>query len=104
IQENMSALERKLRELREGVMRVRLVPVAEMVRRVPFGVRRLARATGKRVTVDVSGEATEIDKFLVERMLDPVLHVVRNAVSHGIETVEERIAASKQPAGTIRDA
>jgi len=101
IQENMSALERQLRELREGVMRVRLVPVAEMFRRVPFVVRDLARETGKRVTVDVSGEATEIDKFLVERMLDPVLHVVRNAVSHGLEGVDERIAAGKSPEGTL---
>ena len=101
IQENMSALERQLRELREGVMRVRLVAVGEIFRRVPFVVRDLARETGKRVTVDISGQATEIDKFLVERMLDPVLHVVRNAVSHGLETADERIAAGKPPEGTI---
>jgi two-component system, chemotaxis family, sensor kinase CheA len=101
IQENTSALERQLRELRDGVMRVRLVPVGEIFRRVPFVVRDLARETGKRVMVDISGQATEIDKFLVERMLDPVLHVVRNAVSHGLESVEERIAAGKPPEGTI---
>jgi two-component system chemotaxis sensor kinase CheA len=101
IQENTSALERQLRELREGVMRVRLVPVGEIFRRVPFVVRDLARETGKRVSVDISGQATEIDKFLVERMLDPVLHVVRNAVSHGLETVDERLAAGKSPEGTI---
>lgn len=101
IQENTSALERQLRELRDGVMRVRLVPVGEIFRRVPFVVRDLARETGKRVTVDISGQATEIDKFLVERMLDPVLHVVRNAVSHGLESVDERIAAGKPPDGTI---
>ena len=101
IQENTAALERQLRELREGVMRVRLVPVGEIFRRVPFVVRDLARETGKRVSVDMTGQATEIDKFLVERMLDPVLHVVRNAVSHGLETVEERIAAGKSPEGRI---
>jgi two-component system chemotaxis sensor kinase CheA len=101
IQENMSALERQLRELREGVMRVRLVPVGEIFRRMPFVVRDLARETGKRVKVDVSGQATEIDKFIVERMLDPVLHVVRNAVAHGLETVDERIAAGKTPEGAI---
>jgi len=101
IQENTSALERQVRELRDGVMRVRLVPVGEIFRRVPFVVRDLARDTGKRVTVNTSGQATEIDKFLVERMLDPVLHVVRNAVSHGLETVDERIAAGKSPEGTI---
>ena len=101
IQESTSALERQLRELRDGVMRVRLVPVGEIFRRVPFVVRDLARETGKRVMVNISGQATEIDKFLVERMLDPVLHVVRNAVSHGLESVEERIAAGKPPEGTI---
>ena len=101
IQENTSALERQLRELREGVMRVRLVPVGEIFRRVPFVVRDLARETGKRVSVDISGQATEIDKYLVERMLDPVLHVVRNAVSHGLETVDERVAAGKTPEGRI---
>ena len=102
IQENVAALERQLRDLRDGVMRTRLVPVGEIFRRVPFVVRDLARETGKRVVVDISGQATEIDKFLVERMLDPVLHVVRNAVSHGIESVEERMAAGKPPEGTIR--
>src|SRR6185295_5522288 len=101
IQENTSALERQLRDLRAGVMRVRLVPVGEIFRRVPFVVRDLARETGKRVSVDISGQATEIDKFLVERMLDPILHVVRNAVSHGLESVDERIAAGKPPDGTI---
>ncbi len=101
IQENAAAIERQLRELREGVMRVRLVPVGEMFRRVPFVVRDLARETGKRVKVEMSGQATEIDKFLVERMLDPVLHIVRNAVSHGIEPVPDRIAAGKTPDGTI---
>lgn len=101
IQENAAALERQLRELREGVMRVRLVPVGEIFRRVPFVVRDLARETGRPVKVDIAGQATEIDKFLVERMLDPVLHIVRNAVGHGLESVGERIAAGKPPEGTI---
>jgi len=82
-------------------MRVRLVPVGEIFRRVPFVVRDLARETGRPAKVEISGQATEIDKFLVERMLDPVLHIVRNAVGHGLETVAERIAAGKPPEGTI---
>ena len=82
-------------------MRVRLVPVGEIFRRMPFVVRDLARETGKRVRLELQGQGTEIDKFLIERMMDPVLHLVRNAVSHGIETVEERIAAGKRPEGTI---
>lgn len=101
IQEHTAGIERQLRELREGVMRVRLVPVGEIFRRMPFVVRDLARDTGRRVRVALAGQDTEIDKFLVERMMDPVLHLVRNAVSHGIETVDERIAAGKPPEGTV---
>jgi two-component system chemotaxis sensor kinase CheA len=101
IQENAVAIDRQLRTLREGIMRVRLVPVGEIFRRMPFVVRDLARETGKRVRLELQGQGTEIDKFLIERMMDPVLHLVRNAISHGIETVEERIAAGKRPEGTI---
>ena len=101
VQENTQIIERQLRDLREGVMRVRLVPIGELLRRVPFVVRDLARDTGKRVRLDLRGQDTEIDKFLVERMLDPVLHLVRNAVSHAIETTDERIAAGKPAEGTL---
>ena len=102
LQEHSESIERHLRDLREGVMRVRLVPVGEMFRRVPFVVRDLARDNGKRIQLDLAGQATEIDKFLVERMLDPMLHLVRNAVSHGIESPDQRIADGKRPEGTIR--
>jgi len=102
LQEHSESIERHLRDLREGVMRVRLVPVGEMFRRVPFVVRDLARDNGKRIQLDLAGQATAIDKFLVERMLDPLLHLVRNAVSHGIESPEQRIADGKRPEGTIR--
>ncbi len=101
IQENAIVMDRQLRTLREGIMRVRLVPVGEIFRRMPFVVRDLARETGKRVRLELRGQTTEIDKFLIERMMDPILHLVRNAVSHGIETVEERIKAGKRPEGTI---
>lgn len=102
LQEGNEAMERRLRDLRDGVMRVRLVSVSEIFRRMPFVVRDLARDSGKRVRIDLAGQSTEIDKFLIERMVDPILHLVRNAVSHGIETPEERIAAGKPPDGTIR--
>jgi two-component system chemotaxis sensor kinase CheA len=101
VQENSHALERQLRDLREGVMRVRLVRVGEIFDRMPFAVRDLARESGRRVNVRISGQETEIDKYLVERMMDPVLHLVRNAVSHGIESMAERIAAGKPEAGTL---
>src|SRR5436190_8920838 len=83
-------------------MRVRLVPVGEIFRRMPFVVRDLARETRKKVTLLLQGQTTEIDKYLIERMMDPVLHLVRNAVAHGIETPEERQAAAKSPTGIIR--
>ena len=102
LQEHHAGLERQLRDLREGVMRVRLVPVGEIFRRMPFVVRDLARDSGKRVQLDVAGQGTEIDKFLIERMMDPVLHLVRNAISHAIETPAQRIAAGKSAEGTIR--
>ena len=101
VQENALALERQLRDLREGVMRVRLVPVGEIFRRMPFVVRDLAREMGKQVELEMRGQDTEIDKFLIERMLDPVLHLVRNAVSHGIESAEERRAAGKEAVARI---
>src|SRR4051794_429462 len=101
IQENAIALDRQLRTLREGIMRVRLVPVGEIFRRMPFVMRDLARETGKRVRLELRGQGTEIDKFLIERMMDPILHLVRNAISHGIESVDERIRAGKRPEGTI---
>jgi len=102
LHEDIDAIERELRELREGVMRVRLVPVGEIFRRMPFVVRDLARDNGRSVNVELTGQDTKIDKFLVERMMDPVLHLVRNAVSHGIETPLEREAAGKPPAATLK--
>ena len=101
IQENSGGIERQLRELRDGVMRVRLVPVGEIFRRMPFVVRDLARETERRVHVALEGQDTQIDKFLVERMMDPILHLVRNAISHGLEPADERRAAGKPADGTI---
>jgi two-component system chemotaxis sensor kinase CheA len=102
LEDDIETIERELRELREGVMRIRLVPVGEIFRRMPFVVRDLARDSGRSVNVVLNGQDTKIDKFLVERMMDPVLHLVRNSISHGIETPREREAAGKPPAATLR--
>lgn len=101
LQETNAAMTRQLRDLREGVMRVRMVQVGEIFERMKFVVRDLARESGKEVRLELRGQETEIDKFLVERMMDPLLHLVRNAVSHGLETVAERAAAGKPPEGTL---
>jgi two-component system chemotaxis sensor kinase CheA len=92
---------RQLRDLRESVMRVRLVQIGEIFERMTFVVRDLARESGKKIIVQLSGGDTEIDKFLVERMMDPLLHLVRNAVSHGLETVAEREAQGKRGEGLL---
>ena len=101
LQETSLAMGRQLRDLREGVMRVRMVQVGEMFERMQFVVRDLARESGKRITLELLGRETEIDKFLVERMTDPLMHLVRNAVSHGLETADERTAQGKPAEGKL---
>ncbi|AFZ14347.1 CheA signal transduction histidine kinase [Crinalium epipsammum PCC 9333] len=101
LRETNLALERQLRDLREGVMRVRLVPISEIFRRMQFVARDVARESNKKVTVELRGQETEIDKFVVERMMDPLLHLVRNAVSHGLEAESERVAQGKSPEGKL---
>lgn len=101
LKETNLTLERQLRDLREGVMRVRLVPIGEIFARMQFVIRDLARESHKQIALELSGQSTEIDKFVVERMMDPLLHLVRNAVSHGLESEAERIAHGKSPEGKI---
>ena len=101
VQENSLAIERRLRDLREGVMRLRLVPIGEIFRRMSFVVRDLARESGKKIELEFRGQDTEVDKYLVERMLDPILHLVRNAVTHGIEAPAVRVARGKPESGRL---
>ena len=101
LQETSSTMARQLRDLRESVMRVRMVQIGEIFERMTFVVRDLARESGKKIVVQLSGGQTEIDKFLVERMMDPFMHLVRNAVSHGFETVAEREAQGKRSEGVL---
>jgi two-component system chemotaxis sensor kinase CheA len=101
LQETTQGITRQLRDLRQSVMRVRMVQLGELFERMTFVVRDLARESGKKIIVQLSGGETEIDKFLVERMMDPLLHLVRNAVSHGIETFAEREKQGKRSEGTL---
>lgn len=101
LQEVNLAFGRSLRELREALTRVRLVPVAEIFSRMPFVLRDLTRDTGKKIRLVLEGQHTEIDKYLVERLKEPLLHLVRNAASHGVELPEERLAASKPAEATL---
>ena len=102
LDETNRSIERQLRSLRDGVMRTRMSPIGEVFERLEFAVRELARDSGKKVRLDIAGENTEIDKMLVEKVVDPLLHLVRNAVSHGIEPAAERVAKNKPEYGTIR--
>jgi two-component system chemotaxis sensor kinase CheA len=101
LRETNLCLERQLRDLREGVMRVRLVPIGEIFTRMQFVIRDLAKENKKQISLELSGQNTEIDKFVVERMLDPMMHMVRNAISHGLESESERISCGKSPEGKI---
>src|SRR4030095_12596876 len=83
LQEINLSMERQLRELREAVMRVRMVPIGQIFERMRFVVRGLERETGKNVKVQIQGQETELDKVIVEAMMDPLLHLVRNALSPG---------------------
>ena len=94
-------LGRSLRELREAIMRVRMVPVAEIFARMPFVVRDLARESHKKARLKMEGQQTEIDKYLIEQLKDSLLHLVRNSFSHGVETPEERRAAGKAEEAVI---
>ncbi len=101
LQETNQALERQLRDLREGIMHVRMVPIRDVFARMQFVVRDLTREYQKKVILTLHGEETEIDKFIVERIMDPLLHLVRNAVSHGLESAQERLAQGKPPEGQL---
>ena len=101
LQETSLSIGRQIRDLRESVMRVRMVQIGEIFERMTFVVRDLARESGKKIVVQLSGGETEIDKFLVERMMDPLMHLVRNAVSHGIERTAEREAQGKRSEGLL---
>ncbi|MCW2606435.1 MAG: chemotaxis histidine kinaselike protein [Frankiales bacterium] len=93
---------RWLAELQQQTMRARMVPVSTVVERLRRGVRELARSCGKQVVWDVRGEDTELDRSLLDRLGEALLHLVRNAVDHGLEPPQERVAAGKPAAGTVR--
>ncbi len=88
-------------ELQEGVMRARMQPIGNLFSKVPRVVRDLARETKKQARVEIIGAETELDKTILESIKDPLTHLVRNAVGHGLELPAERIAAGKDPEGTL---
>ncbi len=97
----MQELERNTRSLQESVMSIRMIPMAVVFNRFPRMIRDLAAKLGKQVELRTEGEATEMDKGLIEKITDPLTHLLRNSVDHGIETVEKRRAAGKSDVGTV---
>ncbi|REE94151.1 chemotaxis protein CheA [Cupriavidus plantarum] len=97
----MGQLERNARDLQEAVMSIRMMPMDYVFSRFPRLVRDLASKLGKQIDLVTFGKATELDKGLIERIIDPLTHLVRNSLDHGIETPEKRVAAGKEPTGQL---
>ena len=97
----LAQLERNTRELQESVMRIRMLPLSFAFNRLPRLVHDMSQKIGKKVEIVISGEQTEIDKTMIERLIDPLLHLVRNCLDHGIETPAERRSAGKRETGLI---
>ncbi len=97
----MGTLERNTRDLQESVMSIRMMPISFVFSRYPRVVRDLAAKLGKEVELKTVGEGTELDKGLIEKIADPLTHLVRNSLDHGIESPEKRVAAGKPVKGTI---
>lgn len=99
--ETTDALGRISDDLQDTIMQVRMVPIRTVFSRFPRLVRDLSRKSGKKIDLIIEGEDTELDKSLVELIGDPILHLIRNAVDHGQESPEERVAAGKPEVGKV---
>ncbi|HDQ15084.1 MAG TPA: chemotaxis protein CheA, partial [Sediminispirochaeta sp.] len=95
-------LSRNTSDLQEGVMQIRMVPISQIFNRFPRLVRDVSKDVGKKVNLEIHGEDTELDKSVIEDLLDPLIHCVRNAIDHGVESPEERKAAGKNPEGNVQ--
>lgn len=102
LHESAGRMHSLIRELQQQAMKLRMIPMEVIADRFPRAVRDLARKRGKDVTFEVAGKETELDRAILEELPDPILHILRNAVDHGVEAAEERVRKGKVPAGTIR--
>lgn len=94
-------LERRLAELQDQVLEIRMVPIGQIFARLAQVVRRYSREIGKQIELVMYGEDTELDKYLAEEIVDPLMHLVRNSIDHGIEFPDERLRKRKKESGTI---
>jgi two-component system chemotaxis sensor kinase CheA len=98
----LDELHQLTREIQHGVMAIRAQPLKVVFQRLSRLVREVEAATGKQVNLIVEGESTEVDRTVIERLIDPMTHMIRNAIDHGIEAPEERLASGKTAQGTLR--
>jgi two-component system chemotaxis sensor kinase CheA len=98
----MALQARVLNDLQRSVMKIRMVPVEQLFRRFPRVVRDVSRQCGKEVNLQLKGQDTDLDKGILDTIAEPLTHLVRNAIGHGIESTEERVRAGKKPQGTLR--
>ncbi len=98
----LAMLESLTRDVQERAMAIRAQPISTVFSRVPRLLRDLQASTGKTINLEVSGESTEIDKTIIERLGDPLTHLIRNAADHGIEDAATRVASGKVPEGTLK--
>jgi two-component system chemotaxis sensor kinase CheA len=98
----LTDLDQLTRELQDSAMSIRAQPIKSVFSRVPRIVRELEQQTGKQVVLEVEGEMTELDKTVVERIGEPLTHLIRNAIDHGLESPEDRVAAGKAAQGVVR--
>jgi two-component system, chemotaxis family, sensor kinase CheA len=101
LRQGLSQLSRHTRQLQESVMQIRMLPIGFAFNRFPRLVHDLSRKLGKKVELKLQGESTELDKTVLEKIGDPLVHLVRNALDHGLETPERRLAAGKSDTGTL---
>lgn len=102
LREGLTQLSRNTRELQESVMAIRMLPISFAFSRFPRLVRDTGNALGKKVDLQLVGEGTELDKTVLEKIGDPLVHLVRNSLDHGLETPEERLAAGKPETGILK--
>ncbi len=101
LQKAYQALDRRVGELQEGLVEIRMIPIGQVFDRLVRVVRKLSRELGKEVDLQISGEETKLDKSMIEEIADPLMHLIRNSLDHGIEAKEERRKAGKPETGII---
>ncbi|MCX7770949.1 MAG: chemotaxis protein CheA [Proteobacteria bacterium] len=96
-----NSIEKKINELQDSVMSVRMVPLSQLFDKLERNLKKIAHDLGKEVKVVINGGDTELDKFIMEELSDPLMHIIRNSIDHGIESAEERTSLGKPPYGQI---